>query len=355
MNRVLLRRLGVLGIGLTVAIATAGHPAAQAEGLQPRHPVSSRDGGPARAPATSSTPRRTTPTGTITARVVLNRTRPQLTGIVSTGQATVTLQDYFGGAWRRVSSVTARRTGAFVFNRVPFARLRVTSGSLVSRTVDAIGDWRAGFGSLGLGNIGLAIAPLNSVRIFSAGNLTTGIALSTFKTVIVYTADRHQSGSQENKDLAIEHSDNGAAQALYDGMGPDHQAYVNATLHALGATRTSVNPQAWGHTEWPVKQQATFASQLACAPGNGDVLNLMHHVVPSQAYGFGQTTLATHAAIKGGWNGDVVRQLAVITIRGRVYGVSMLSTGGYSSGVAKLRKLATWVANRLAEFPAAVC
>jgi hypothetical protein len=224
----------------------------------------------------------------------------------------------------------------------------------------------------------VAVAPLGQGPIRTLGSLQQGHAWSTMKVPVLVTLLReyaqsgHSLSAQQQNDaaLALERSDNAAAEALFGALERIHGGLVPAsaalqrTLAAAGDTATIVNTApndqgftTWGQTVWSVTGEIQFYRALAqgclLAPGGtAYVLKLMRNVVPAQRWGAGAAgyPAATRVAFKAGWGpengaGYLVRQTAIIGSGGRGYVASMLvrpHDGSFAQAVNMINALASW-------------
>jgi len=233
------------------------------------------------------------------------------------------------------------------------------------------------------GQVGLSVAPLGAGVIHTFGSLQTGHAWSTMKVPVLATllADYEHSGQmlspQGHTDaaLALEQSDNAAAEALFGeleqihgGLGPASAA-VQQTLGNAGDQSTTINiaPNTqgfttWGQSEWSTSGEILFYRSLAdgCLLGPHDtayVLSLMRNVTGSQRWGAAAAGYPTTVplAFKAGWGpeggGYLVRQTAIVGSGAHGYVLSMLALpagGSFAQGVSMITTLASWARQHLA-------
>lgn len=239
------------------------------------------------------------------------------------------------------------------------------------------------------GRIGLAIAPLGQGPVSTYGSLQLGHAWSTMKVPVLTTllADLETSGrqldptSRQDATLALEQSDNAAAEALFSKLESGHGGLdgasqaVSQTLSRAGE-QVQINTAAnnggfttWGQTEWSAAGEVGFYRSLArgCLLSQTDtryVLGLMGDVESDQRWGAGSVDFGAPAAFKGGWGPDsdlggdyLVRQTAIIGSGDRGYVLSMLAAprdGAFGTGTQMLSQIAAWVAKTFnASVPAA--
>jgi hypothetical protein len=233
------------------------------------------------------------------------------------------------------------------------------------------------------GEAGLAVAPLGKGQVQTLGALQDGRAWSTMKVPVLTTllSDYEQSGqtlsAQERTDamLALEQSDNAAAEALFTrlegihgGLVPASEA-VRKTLAGAGDASTRINtaPNAdgfttWGQSLWSPTGEVLFYRALAgqCLLDSQDteyVLGLMHDVIPAQRWGAGEAGYASSLSLgfKGGWGPDahgdyLVRQTAIVGSGDTGYVLSMIalpSGGTFAEGVDMVSAIATWARRHL--------
>lgn len=191
--------------------------------------------------------------------------------------------------------------------------------------------------------------------LIQVGTLVGGPAWSTIKVPLAVAA-LEQPGAEHLAEVAITVSDNDAARALWDLLGPPEAAAaaVESVLAAAGDEETRVETEvvrppytSFGQTEWTLAAQQRFAAGLSAVPGAEVVLDLMRRIVPEQRWGFG--AVAPDAAFKGGWGPDdrhLVRQFAVFESSGGTVAAAIANEpedGTYETGAANLTRIADWV------------
>ena len=156
----------------------------------------------------------------------------------------------------------------------------------------------------------------------------------------------------------IEHSDNNAAQVIYDTIGDDsgQQGY----MHSWGITDYSPNPNGWGWGRWSPSDMAHLLTLLH----EGKVLNsadralafhLMQSVESDQRFGVGDTAPANATvAMKDGWvpgpdGAWAVNTSGIVTVGGETYIVTVYTgeQGSYSSGVGIVNHVCGAIAQAL--------
>lgn len=201
-----------------------------------------------------------------------------------------------------------------------------------------------------------------SVGESSAGDASGFASWSTMKVPVAIAALREHPEMTVEATNAIEVSDNGAADMLWNATTPEA---VEAVL-AEGGTpvtveRNIIRPgfSAFGQTQWSVADQARFASNLACVAGSGPVLEMMGNV--AQNYGLGTIPAAR---FKGGWGPSIsgayeVRQLGLVPdAAGRIIPVAIAASaadGTYESAQVMLTELVTELGPALDAAPEAAC
>ncbi len=255
-----------------------------------------------------------------------------------------------------------------------------TSSALL--TAGARASFAALAGTLG-GQAGLAVAPLGAGAIQTLGALQDGHAWSTMKVPVLTTllADDERSEQtltpeqQTDATLALEESDNVAAEALFTelervhgGLLPASEA-VQQTLADAGDLATHINTApndegftTWGQSLWSPSGEVRFYRTLArgCLLDSQDseyVLGLMRKVIPAQRWGAGEAGYPSTVALgfKGGWGpqnggGYLVRQTAIVGSGRSGYVLSMIalpSGGAFTEGTAMLTTIASWVRRHL--------
>ena len=201
-----------------------------------------------------------------------------------------------------------------------------------------------------------------SVGESSAGDASGFASWSTMKVPVAIAALREHPEMTVEATNAIEVSDNGAADMLWNATTPEA---VEAVL-AEGGTPVPVERNitrpgfsAFGQTQWSVADQARFASNLACVNGSAPILVMMGNV--AQNYGLGTIP---GARFKGGWGPSIsgayeVRQLGLVPdASGRIIPVAIAASaadGTYESAQVMLTQLVTELGPALNAAPEAVC
>ncbi len=233
------------------------------------------------------------------------------------------------------------------------------------------------------GEVGLAVAPFGEGPVQTLGALQDGHAWSTMKVPVLTTllGDYEQSGqtlsSREQTDatLALEQSDNAAAEELFSqleqlhgGLVPASEA-VQQTLVDAGDLSTRINTApnnegftTWGQSLWSPTGEVRFYRALArqCLldlHDTGYVLGLMRDVIPAQRWGAGEAGYpsALPLGFKGGWGPDpeggyLVRQTAIVGSGDTGYVLSMIalpSGGAFAEGVSMITAIASWARQHL--------
>ena len=162
----------------------------------------------------------------------------------------------------------------------------------------------------------LGVATVGEEGPEAAGFTAPSPAWSTIKVPIAIAAMRTVPGLEEDARAAVSASDNGAAQRLFDAVGPDA---VDAVLAEAGLdARVNTEPlrpefSAFGQTHLSVADEAVLTGRIACVEGADPVLRLMGQIDPTQVYGLG----TVGALFKGGWGPDAagayqVRQFGLV-------------------------------------------
>jgi hypothetical protein len=187
--------------------------------------------------------------------------------------------------------------------------------------------------------------------VTQVGTLAGGPAWSTIKVPLALAAVELP-GAAALAEAAITVSDNEAARALWDLLGPPEvaAAAVESVLAAAGDSETRVQTEvvhppytSFGQTEWTLAAQQRFAAGLSAVAGSEPVLELMRRVIPEQRWGFG--AVFPDAAVKGGWGPDdrhLVRQFAVFGTFAAAIATEP-EDGTYATGAASLTRIAEWV------------
>jgi hypothetical protein len=218
------------------------------------------------------------------------------------------------------------------------------------------------------GPIGMAIVPIGGGEHLNFGQWTTGPAWSTSKIPVILAAFREQGVVSPTMEAAITASDNTSAEEVWASLGDPETAKerVEAVLRDAGddtvveTRRVRAEFTAFGQTTWPLTNQATFLSNVACDSRASAVLNLMGQIEPSQSWGLGHLT---GAKFKGGWGPSesgayLVRQFGVIPTSGGEVAVAIASepaSGSFDDGIQALNTIADWIADHVAVLPSGQC
>lgn len=211
---------------------------------------------------------------------------------------------------------------------------------------------------------GRAALAVSGDQEYSAGDTTGFASWSTMKVPVAIAALNSHPEMTVEAANAIQASDNGAADMLWNATTPEAVEAVLAEGHSPVAVERNVTRpgfSAFGQTQWTVDEQARFASHLSCVAGAGPVLEHMDNLTAGGNYGLG--TLPG-ARLKGGWGPSIsgayeVRQLGLVPdANGRQIAVAIAASaadGTYESGQAMLTQLAADLTGVLDTAPAAVC
>jgi len=216
---------------------------------------------------------------------------------------------------------------------------------------------RARFEALALdGEVGVALSSGEEL-----GTIRGGVAWSTIKVPLALAvAGRELTALDEELiDLAITASDNVAAYALWERLGPPEvaAAAVQDVLEAAGDTETRVEAHVlracftpFGQTEWTLPAQVRLLAALPGLPRSDAVLDRMRRVVQEQRWGLG--VLGDDLALKGGWGplpdgAHLVRQMGIVGSLA-VALAAIPEDGSFESGTAMLDRLAEWLGDSLA-------
>lgn len=191
--------------------------------------------------------------------------------------------------------------------------------------------------------------------IVQAGGLSNLAAWSTSKVPLSVAIVQSGQGDAYAGTIssAIRVSDNAAAQALWQAVGPDdvsRAATVTGVLQQAGDNVTQVPSTQllppytiFGQTQWSTAAQVTFMQQLPCLNGSGQVINEMAQISPQHSWGLGRLP---GAVFKGGWGPDgggyLVRQMGWYTTADgqRVLIAIAVHAGSFDAGVGVLDAMA---------------
>ncbi|WP_296181949.1 hypothetical protein [uncultured Mobiluncus sp.] len=162
-----------------------------------------------------------------------------------------------------------------------------------------------------------------SGKIATAGSAQAWVAWSTSKVpVSVAVSQAGKAGAMAGSlSAALRQSDNGAAEVLWQSLGPSDAAraqVVTQVLRQTGDNSTTVPSvrlrsgfTIFGQTPWTTASQVGFMMKLPCLDGSSPVVSNMGQVSSGQRWGMGRLPGAT---FKGGWGpgvngGYLVRQM----------------------------------------------
>ncbi|MGN6721794.1 MAG: hypothetical protein ACTHJM_04195 [Marmoricola sp.] len=219
------------------------------------------------------------------------------------------------------------------------------------------------------GKVGILIATdrLGAKTPLYVGNWSSGTAWSTSKVPVAIAALRKRPYSTTilNEVIrAIRASDNAAAHALWVSLGTGSQAAAatDYVLRYFGDRHTTFRTTYFGLSTWSLHEPAIFGARLACTSLRVAkiVRNQMGQVIASQRWGLG-TWPSAH--FKGGWGPDsygryTVRQFGILPYNHRwiVVAVGVVpSNGSFSTGVAELNRISSWLWAHRAQLPSFSC
>lgn len=215
------------------------------------------------------------------------------------------------------------------------------------------------------------VEPGTAVAVAGAGEAgeTNVPAWSTMKVPVAIAALRKDPANEQLVTMAIQQSDNAAAEQLWASLGSPEQAgqAVNTLLSEVGDS-TQVNTavtrpgfSSFGQTQWSMRAQAEFASQLQCIRGAERIVDSMGNIGAGGDYGLGTIP---GAIFKGGWGPDTsgaygVRQFGLIPkVDGGYAAVAIAaqaSDGSYASAQEVLTRMAKGLQERVEQLPNASC
>lgn len=215
--------------------------------------------------------------------------------------------------------------------------------------------------------VSVALAPVGGhERPQVVGDAPGLIAWSTIKVPLSLAVIGEGGTHGADIDAALTHSDNAAAQRLWQSLGAGTQASqaVQRQLRRGGdrATRvpsevTSPGHSVSGQTVWRLSDQTTFASTLPCLRGSSAVTDAMRRVVDGQRWGLGGID---GARIKGGWgetpDGYIVRQLAILPgTKGETAATLQVRTVTHEQGTAIADEIADVLRRHGDDLPTGTC
>ncbi len=161
---------------------------------------------------------------------------------------------------------------------------------------------------------------------------------------------------EELIDAALTASDNDAALALWDRLGPPEAAAaaVEDVLASAGDTATKVETQVlragftpFGQTRWSLAAQVQLMAALPDLPHSEAIRSRLRRVVPEQRWGLG--ALGEDVELKGGWGPDpggrhLIRQMGIVRGSGLAVALAAVpADGSFESGTGALDRLAEWL------------
>ncbi|WP_225723476.1 MULTISPECIES: hypothetical protein [Corynebacterium] len=218
-----------------------------------------------------------------------------------------------------------------------------------------------------------AAAAGGAIAIAAAGEVATAgsvdmPAWSTMKVPVAIAALRHDPSVASFVAPAIQQSSNADAEALWSSMGdPGTAGQLTGAVLAEGGSSATVQTSvvrpgfsSFGQTQWPLDQQAQFATKLRCINGSEQVVANMGRVSADQSYGLGRIP---GALFKGGWGPDEsgmykVRQFGLVPAGDGYIGVAIAAAapdGSYESGQEILNQMASIVQRHLGSLQASAC
>ena len=212
------------------------------------------------------------------------------------------------------------------------------------------------------GEVGVALSSVGSGKaVEELGTLRGGVAWSTIKVPIALAVEALGPTGRDKEliDAALTESDNDAALALWERLGPPESAAaaVQDVLVAAGDASTRVETRIlrpgytpFGQTEWSLRAQAQLMASLPQLPHSEPIRAHMSRVVPEQRWGLG--VLGEDIELKGGWGPHpdgrhLVRQIGIVGSRLAVALAAVPGDGTLESGVAILDRLAQWLGESL--------
>lgn len=219
--------------------------------------------------------------------------------------------------------------------------------NLAASLAQTAADWGAGFEAAWYDP---------ATGIVQAGGLANQAAWSTSKVPLSVAVVQSGQGDAYAGSIsaALQVSDNAAAAALWQALGPDDATRAQAVTGVLrqagdGATQvpsTQLYPpySVFGQTQWSTAAQVGFMQQLPCLAGSGPAINAMSQISSAHAWGLGRLP---GAVFKGGWGpepsgGYLVRQLGWYTTDdgSRVMIALAVQAGSFEAGIGVLDAMA---------------
>jgi hypothetical protein len=204
------------------------------------------------------------------------------------------------------------------------------------------------------GEVGLTLSSGQAVE--ELGTIRSGVAWSTIKVPIALAVAARDPTERDEEliDAALTVSDNDAALALWERLGPSEvaAAAVEDVLGSAGDTATRVETRVlragltpFGQTEWSLAAQVQLMAALPGLPHADEIRSRLRRVVPEQRWGLG--VLGNDVELKGGWGPDpdgrhLVRQMGiagpfVVAL------AAIPADGSFESGTDMLDRLAQWL------------
>lgn len=219
--------------------------------------------------------------------------------------------------------------------------------------------------------LGIVVRPVgDGPPPVAAGKWSVGPAWSTIKVPLVIAALRATDPPTVSDAMraAITHSDNAAAESIWQNLGDPRTAAqkVQEVLAAAGdptvveSEKVRTEFTAFGQTQWSLADQAVFLSSAVCDANNEPVVALMSEIEPSQSWGLGSIPGSEY---KGGWGPSetgvyLVRQMGVIPTPGGSAVVTVAAepdSGSFDDGATVLTRVAEWLSQHADLLPAGNC
>jgi hypothetical protein len=215
---------------------------------------------------------------------------------------------WYETAWKSLQQSGSGWTPANLVTLTPPAKDAAAWASFDALSPD-IAKYLAGFGN----NVGSVVYDMTRNRYYAYNETTPFVLASSSKVSIMVSyllwleSQGRGPSAAENITLTnmIEHSDNNAAQLLFDRLGGNSgQA---AFYRHIGVTGYVSNPYGWGWGSLPPLGQMQVLTllqegKILTAHDRAYALNLMYHIEPDQHMGVGETLPpGATVAMKDGW------------------------------------------------------
>lgn len=215
---------------------------------------------------------------------------------------------WYGTTWKSLKLSGSGWAPASLVTMTPPAKGAAAWAAFDALSPD-VAKYLASFGK----NVGSVVFDMTRNQYYSYNETTPFVLASSSKVSLMVSyllwleSQGREPNSSENTTLAnmIEHSDNNAAQLIFDRLGGS--SGQEAFYKRVGVTGYVANPYGWGWASLPPLGQMQVLTLLQegkvlTAHDRAYALNLMNHIEPDQHMGVGETLPpGATVAMKDGW------------------------------------------------------